>query len=616
MSEALQAHRDGRWHDAAGAYRAALTGDPVDADGWGNLGLVLRQLREAREAEACQRHAIALAPDNFSHRYNLGNLLREQQRHHDSVEAYRAAVALNPSFAPAHYNLALTCADLSDVADAKHHYAVAAELDPGLVDAHLNLGVLLEHEGVLSEAIARYQRVLALQPEHAAALNNISIALQESGRIEQSLAYGQAALRRSRDDHRLASNILMSMQYLPAVAERVLFDTAVTFGQRFPSLPRPAMAPVRGRPLRIGYVSADLLSHPVGLFLREVLPRHDRDGFEVFCYSCGERRDHVTDQIAAASRFRAVAHESHETLGAIIRADGVDVLVDLAGHTAGNRLPVFALRPAPVQISWLGYFATTGLPAMDFVVLDHGHAPPGTEQHFTERILRLPGNRFCYVPVPFAPEVAPPPFERNGVVTFGSFNNTAKVNDEVLLAWARILGAVDGSRLVLKWRTLGDPVLRSRIHDVFAAAGADPARVELRPASTHRELLEQYADVDVALDPFPFSGGHTSCEALWMGVPVVTLPQQRVVSRQTWSFLRNLGLQELAAADVEGYVNAAVALAKAPQRLRQYRQSLRERMRGSPLCDPAGFTRSLEAAYRLAWQTIAGAGEPAAGSGA
>lgn len=365
--------------------------------------------------------------------------------------------------------------------------------------------------------------------------------------------------------------------------------------------------------LRVGYVSADLCAHPVGLFIEKVLGAHDAALIQPVIYCSGTTFDDISRSLQQSVQqktgdwaWRDVRGLDDAALAAQIRADAIDILVDLSGHTANSRLAAFAWKPAPVQISWLGYFATTGLPTMDFVILDPYHAPPGTEAQFCERIIRLPHNRFCFQPVPFAPQVTQPPCLKNGFVTFGSFNNTAKLNQQVLEAWAKILKAVPNSRLILKWRTFADGPYCQRTTDFFVAQGIAVERLELRPVSTHSQLLEQYADIDIALDPFPFSGGHTSCEALWMGVPVVTLPQSRVVSRQTWSFLNNIGLAGLAAADEAAYVQLAANLANSPQTLLVLRQSLRNKMRASPLCDVAGFTRLLEDAYRVAWQEVTG----------
>jgi predicted O-linked N-acetylglucosamine transferase (SPINDLY family) len=327
----------------------------------------------------------------------------------------------------------------------------------------------------------------------------------------------------------------------------------------------------------------------------------------VFAYSAGQVNDWVTAAIRQACVLRDVAALDDAALADQIRRDEIDVLVDLSGHTGGSRLTVFGHRPAPVQVSWLGYFATTGLPVIDAVLLDDWHAPPEMEEQFVESIVRLPGGRFCYTPVPFAPsDVAPPPCIAKGYVTFGCFNNTAKLNANVYEAWARILAAVPDSRLLLKWRTFQDEALRRSVWDIFGKLGIAADRIELRGASFHADVLKEYADIDIALDPFPFTGGLTSCEALWMGVPVVTWPQSQVVSRQTFAFLSAIGLPELAGRSSDDYVRIAVELAQDRERLQALRFGMRQRMLASPLCDVKGFTRTLEDTLLALAQRIAG----------
>jgi len=259
-----------------------------------------------------------------------------------------------------------------------------------------------------------------------------------------------------------------------------------------------------------------------------------------FVYSAGTVKDWVTESVGLACTLREVSAMDDAALAELIRKDHIDVLIDLSGHTAGSRLTVFARRPAPVLVSWLGYFATTGLPYIDAVLLDEWHAPAGMEKYFVEPIIRLPLGRFCYQPVPFAPDIAPLPCLKNGYITFGSFNNTAKLNAGVFDLWARVLASVPDSRLVLKWRTFNDDEFKRSTRDAFVQRGISPDRVELRGPSFHVGLLKEYGDIDISLDPFPFTGGLTSCEALWMGVPVVTWPRSRVVSRQTqgWKEIR------------------------------------------------------------------------------
>jgi protein O-GlcNAc transferase len=467
-------------------------------------------------------------------------------------------------------------------------------------EALLSVGSLLLSFGFLSDARKCFVQASAIAPGDLRAAVNLANLAQQAGDHAESRRLYSLLLERLPDHPVIRRNALVSLEYDPEVSDAERHVHANAWGawavaKAGGARERPALRGLDGRPIRIGYVSADFCQHTVGLFVKDVIAAHDPARMTAYAYSAGQGDDWVTTAIRHACTFRDVNALDDAALAARIREDEIDVLVDLSGHTGGSRLTVFAHRPAPVQVSWLGYFATTGLSVMDAVLLDSWHAPSGAEDQFVERIVRLPGGRFCYTPVPFAPvEVAPAPSEATGYVTFGCFNNTAKLNDNVYAAWARILAAEPNARLVLKWRTFQDATLRDAVHATFARHGIDPARVELRGASFHADLLKEYADIDIALDPFPFTGGLTSCEALWMGVPVVTWPQSRVVSRQTFAFLCAIGAPELAAKDADDYVRIAVELASDSRRLEELRATLRERMRRSSLCDVTGFTRTLE----------------------
>jgi protein O-GlcNAc transferase len=468
------------------------------------------------------------------------------------------------------------------------------------VAALLDVGTLLQNFGYLTRARACFERVRLLAPNDLRPQVNLANLARETGdHTEAQRLY--AAVQAAQPNHRVfRRNLLVSQEYAPAVSDPERLQQARAWGdwaaaQAGGQRARPELPPLPGRPLRIGYVSADLCQHTVGLFVKDVLKAHDPAQVTVLAYHAGPVKDWVTEAIRAVCAWRDINALDDAALATQIRQDQIDVLVDLSGHTAGSRLSVFAHRPAPVQVAWLGYFATTGLACLDAVLLDAWHAPPGTEAQFIEPILRLPTGRLCYQPVPWAPpQIAPPPGLQAGHITFGCFNNTGKLNGGVFDLWARVLGAVPDSRLILKWRTLVDEPLCDSIRGAFASRGIDPARLELRPASFHVGLLKQYADIDIALDPFPFTGGLTSCEALWMGVPVITWPQSRVVSRQTFALLSAIGLPELAAQDADDYVRIAQALASDQNRLLSLRSGLRARMQASPLMDVTGFTRTLE----------------------
>ena len=302
-------------------------------------------------------------------------------------------------------------------------------------------------------------------------------------------------------------------------------------------------------------------------------------------------------------RWHWVAGRDDEQLAAMVAADGIDILVDLSGHTAGNRMALFAGRAAPVQLSWLGWFATTGLPTVDAALLDDDHLAPGAEGLFSEVVVRLPAGRFTYM----APDYAPAPrMPQDGAVVFASFNNPAKLNAAVAALWARVLAAVPGSVLLLKWRGLGDPIMQARLGALFAAHGLDPARLRFAEASPHAAMLDEYGTVDVALDPFPFSGALTTCEALWMGVPLVTLPGARPVSRQSHAILRRIGFGAWSCGSEAEYVAVAARLAQDRAGREPLRHRLRAAMAGSALCDHRGFAAGLEATYRDLWSRAAG----------
>jgi protein O-GlcNAc transferase len=569
----------GRLDDAAASYARALALNPDFAEAHNNLGVTLKGRGKLPEAIASFRRALAIKPSYLEAHNNLGNAFRDEGRLDEALACYRQALAIKPDYVEAFNNLGMALGDKAQFDDAIESFAGALALKPDFAEAHNNLANVLKHQGRLEEALESYQRVVALRPDFA-------------------------------DAH---SNLLLTQHYSDRISGAELFAAARGYGDRFAS--RPAEASFSndrspGRRLRIGYVSGDFQQHPVGFLLACVLEAHDDAGFEIFCYANSANVDNVTRRLKrSADHWRDIVGLSDDDCAAMIRRDRIDLLIDLSGHTAKNRLPMFALRPAPVQASWLGYFGTTGLPAMDYCLMDNAAAPPGDERWFSEAIVRLPYGRFCYAPPAYAPDPVDPPALRRGYVTFGSFNNVSKIGAGVVKLWADVLHAVPGSRLLLKWKSFDNERVRQSFSGAFRAAGVALERLELRGFSPHAAMLAQYGDIDVALDPFPFGGGLTSCEALWMGIPVATLPGDRPASRQTVGFLDLLGLGGCAARSPAEYVRCAADLAADPDRLTMLRHSLRARMTKSPLCDGALFTPTLEAAFREMWRLWC-AGEP------
>ncbi len=406
---------------------------------------------------------------------------------------------------------------------------------------------------------------------------------------------------------RLAGNLLLDSQYDPQMSDEDLTRQAAAWGRdqvrRVPAHPLKPRNRDAERVLKIGYVSADLYRHPVGWLGGGPIMGHDRGHVHVTLYANQTCADPLTESLRqSADVWTPVMGMDDPTLADRIAADGIDILVDLSGHTSGNRLGAFARRPAPVQASWLGYFATTGLPTIDYVLLDDCHVADGCEAHFVEEVVRLPGCRFCYTPDPDMLGISADANLSDRPITFGSFNNAAKLNDPVIALWAEVLKATPESQLLLKWRSFADPGLQARIRETFAGHGIARDRITFEGLTDHPHMLNRYRDIDVALDPFPFTGGLTTCEALFMGVPVVTLPGRRCVSRQSHSILTAVGHPEWSAATPGEYVAAASRLAGQARQDPSRRSALRESVLASPLCDPRAFAEKLEQFYRRAWR--------------
>jgi protein O-GlcNAc transferase len=598
----------GRPDKAEASYCRAIGIHPDFAEGYYNLGRVLAVRGKPDEAAASYQRAVTIRPDFFMAHNNLGIIFEKLDKLDEAVTCYRRALALNPDYAQAYNNLGNACKKQDKPDEAVTCYQSALALNPDYAEAYNNLGIVLYEQGRLDEAAACYGKALGLKPDDEDVHNNLGNVFKEQGKPTDAEACYRKALALKPDYAEARSNLLFCLNYHPAISKEQLFEEHLAWDARHGRQGKGKLKlsrndPSPNRPLRIGYVSADLGRHPVGYFLSSVLPAHDRRSFKVFCYSGRVKEDDLTLHLRTNSdAWRPTRGLDDDALAEIIRADAIDILVDLSGHTAGNRLTMFAQKPAPVQMSWLGYWATTGMAAIDYVITDMITVPPGEERFFAEKVLRLPESRFCYTPPLNAPPVAPPPFVRKGYVTFGCFNNLAKITPQVVELWADLLREVTAARLILKWKSFEDAATKDRYLEMFAGNGIGADRVELRGWSPHGAMLAEYGDIDIALDPFPFSGGLTSCEALWMGVPVITLSGTLPVSRQTAGFLTNLGLGGLVAGDAAQYLDIAAGLAREPARLAELRLGMRPRMAASPLCDGSRFARSLEAAYREAWQ--------------
>ncbi len=480
----------------------------------------------------------------------------------------------------------------------------AALLAPGEAAAHYNLGKALAEAGRRADAVAAYRQAIRLNPGLSAAHYNLGNALADLGRADEAVTALELAVKAAPNDVKAWSNLLMSAHYKEVATAKSNTELAQGYERALGGQVTTLSSASRSKSscVKIGFVSPDLGSHPVGHYLLALLPHLDRSLIRVYAYSDRVREDEIGRELKSfCDGWIRSAQMDDGQLARRIRSDGIDILIDLAGHTARGRLPVFARKPAPLQIAWCGYVATTGLKAMDAIIADRFHIPEGEEEFYVERVIRLPHSWLAWTPPKDAPLPAPPPSSTRRAVTLGSFNNPAKYSNGLLRLWGSILNRLPEARLLLKASLFSDATLRDDLRSRFQSAGGDAARLVIEAGSPHRELLEAYGNIDVALDTFPYSGGVTTLEALWMGVPVVTKPGDSFASRHTTSFLTTSGFPELIAKDEADYADKVAALAGDAARLAEYRHSLRPALAASPLCDGTGFARAwLDAVLGLA----------------
>lgn len=601
----LALHQTGDLEGAERSFFAAILRAPRFAEAYQSLGVTLAARGNGEDAAAAFRRAVEERPEWVEAHLNLAAVLANGRQPQAAFAVYRNLLARHPQ--NGHFlflaGTAALNADFLDEAERLLRQALLrAPRDAGTMN---NLGLALGRMGRVGEAVHMFRKAVAIKADYVEAWFGLAAALDAQGESDAALAAYRTVAELRPDDPGTDSNLLMMLGYREALTPAELCAAHRRWGERVegalaPALaatPRPARPALAGRRLRIGYVSPDFRLHSVAMFLLPLLEAHDRTRVELFAYSNVELPDAITDHLRRSmDGWRDIQGVPDETVAAWVRADGIDVLVDLAGHTANNRLGVFARQPAPVQVSWLGYPATTGLSAIDARFTDAVADPPGAgDEHHSERLVRLEGGFLCYRPLGLAPDPAPPPCLENGFVTFGSFNTLNKLNPDVAALWARVLHAVPGSRLLLKAAPLIDSSVRKRVLGLFAPHGVAADRIELLARVPDNDgHLKAYGRMDVALDPFPYNGTTTSCEALWMGVPVLTLPGERHAARVGAALLTAADRPDLIAADADDFVRKAAVLAADPDRLAADRQALRPHLQASRLCDATAFANEFE----------------------
>ena len=575
LRAALEHHKAGRTDEAAALYRQVLERQPDQADANHLLGALSLQAGDAQSAIDFIERAVAARPDFAPALNNLGNAFRQLGRPDEAVAPFRRALAATPDFAAAACNLGCALLESKQGEAAIEALEQAIGIDPDLVEAHSNLGNALTGQGRVDEAIAAYRRALDIDPGLAAVRSNLLLALNYATSVDEETLF----------------------------AEHLAYDATQAATGAARARPRPEDGDPKRR-LRIGYVSPDLRLHAIASFIMPPFIHHDRKRFELHAYYTYHLSDQVTEGFrGVVDHWTDAAGISDDDLAAVIRRDRIDILVDLAGHSAFNRLPVFARHPAPVQVTWIGYSNTTGLGAIDYRLTDAFYDPEdGREELYTETLVRLP-TRLCFQPPADCPAVGPLPARSNGHVTFVSTANLVKLNLPLLVLWGRILAAVPDSRLVIL--NAGSQAAGDRIREIFADAGVDADRLTLEGRRPFADYLALHNHVDIGLDAYPFNGAATSYTAAWMGVPHVTWCGRRPCSRHGHQLFANMGLADLVAESADDYIDRAVALGRDIDRLEGLRDDLRPRMAASPVTDGAGQTRALEDAYRRMWTEAA-----------
>ena len=602
------------------------------------LHSALGHLRAGRYAEAVAACGQALACDAGNARaYRLlGDALESLGRLEPAAEAYQESLRFDPTNANTCNNLGLVWYALGRLEQAAGCFTQVIQLVPDHVQAHCNLGLVLRDVGRSDEAEASCRQALRLAPGSAIVHNNLALALEDEGLLAEAIASYRQALRLDPTNAAIHSNLLLALNYDPDLAPADLHAEHLRWDHAHGRVAGPirghANTPDPDRRLRLGYVSPDFRSHPAVYFFEPLLLSHDRRQFDVLGYGNVAAPDGVTERLQTrCDAFVNVFAMTDEQFAQRVRDDNIDILIDLAGHTGRNRLTAFAHKPAPVQITYLGYQHNTGMAAMDYRITDDitdpprksppppGVAPaPGSSGRSAsdapaprgEQLLRLPGGFLCFHPSADAPEVTPLPASTSGHVTFIASHRLIKVNDQVLDLWAQVLHAVPDSRLVLAPRSLSPASLR-RLTDALVGRGVAADRFEFQ----HRHLtgvpyLATFSQADLMLDVFPTCAGTTACEALWMGVPLITLRGQSYAGRMAASILSRIGLDQFIAETPQQYVDLAVQWSKRLPDLAALRAAMRDRLRRSPLCDAARFVRELEAAYRHAWHEWCAPPEP------
>ena len=607
-----------------------------------NLASAFKDNQQLDAAEAAYKKVIAIHPDHIEALYNLAGVLVKKQKLNEAANVYKEVLELKPTMLEALNELGALLISQEKFTEAINCFEKTLSHAPNNIEAYCAIGAALQTQEKFAESIKVYEKALKKMPTEGIFFNNMANSLVKLGRLHEALIAYQKALEYnpnlrnayinlawtyrehgqlkesfdcfqrlqarkdlSPQDH---SDLLFSLNYDPSFSNKELLDAANKWWKihghpetRTFSHPPRALPPKK---LKVGFISPDFSKHPVGFFLTPLLQEINEQTFEIFCYAQmnANQGDELTEYIRnRADHWHLISSMSDEAVAEKIFSDRIDILIDLAGHTANNRLMVFVRKPAPIQVNWLGYVNTTGLANMDYRITDQVVDPIGEETAASETIYRLPHGFFCYAPDNSPDYEASLPFAKNGFITFGSFNNLPKITPQVISLWAKIMALLPSAKLLFTSRQFKDKAIISRYKDLFIKEGIGPERINFHGSLPLREYLSLISTVDIALDPFPHNGHTITCDTLWMGVPVITLRGDRYAGRMTASALSTIGLSDLIAEDQEEYVRKCVDLALDIGKLSLMRQGMRKRISRSPMCDKKRFANDFERALWDIW---------------
>jgi protein O-GlcNAc transferase len=592
--------------EAIACFQRALQLKPDLAEAYYSLGNTVRAQGRTAEAITCYQRALYLKPDDARTHNNLGIALQSQEQTGEAIGSFRQALHWKPDYMQAHINLGNALQFQGHTEEAMTCFQRAVQLKPGHAEAHNNLGNALQFQGQSEEAIVCYRRALNVKPDFFDAYNNLGNALMDQGLIDEATAAYRRVVELCPGDAAAHSKLINVLHYHPHPDSQGLTEELQRWHARHAAPLARLFQPHDNDPdttrrLRIGYVSPDFREHVDSFFVMPLLSNHDHRQFEVFCYADVARPDATTERLRShVDVWRRTVACTDRQVADLVRSDQIDVLIDLELHEIHNRLRVFACKPAPVQVTWLGYPGTTGLSAIDYRLTDSYLDPPGSgDACYAEQSFRLQDTFWCYDPLTDQPTVGPLPAVEHGVITFGCLNKFYKINDQCLVLWAKVLQAVPRSRLLL---LVPQGQARQRVLARLEQEGVGSARVEFAARQPRADYLKLHHHIDIGLDPLPYNGHTTSLDAIWMGVPIVTQVGNTVVGRAGLSILSNVGLPELVAYTPEQFVIVAATLAGDLEQLATLRAGLRGRIERSPLMDAPRFARNVEGAFRAMWQ--------------